>query len=289
MRVILARAMGMCFGVRDALDVAARVADPGEVTIHGELVHNPLVNDSLRRRGFHLQRESRRTTPVTPAVLVTAHGLSATDKERLRRAGKSLLDTTCPLVDRVHREAERLAALGFHILVVGRKGHVEVEGIVGDLRSCDVVEGVEDVRQWRQRRLGVVCQTTSAQGDVDRIRAAIAERNPGAEIRFVDTVCQPTKDRQEALDDLAPRVDVVVVVGGENSNNTLKLLERCREFGVPGFQVREASDLEPEWFRGSHTAGLTAGTSTLDSTIAAVHRRLLTLGSPAEAKSHQTS
>ena len=282
MKIILAEELGMCFGVRDALDIIRNVEDPTEVTIHGELVHNEVVNNGLSRRGFRMVAESGRgTSPETPAILVTAHGVSESEKRRFRRAGKRILDTTCPLVRRVHQAARRLQALRYHVVVIGRRGHVEVEGIVGDLRSYEIVERVEEVHTWAHERIGVVCQTTSPPAEVARIRAAIEARNPGAEIRFLDTVCQPTKDRQKALEDLLPRVDGMVVVGGKNSNNTRKLVGHCQEAGVPAHHVQGPADLRDEWFRPGATVGLTAGTSTLDSTVAAVHRRLLRMAETA--------
>ncbi len=288
MNIILAEAMGMCFGVRDALAITERLDDPSEVTIHGELVHNGSVNRRLTAKGFQItQEEDRSPVPQTPVVLLTAHGVSRTEKERLRRAGKRLVDTTCPLVARVHEAADRLDAQGCHVLVIGRRGHVEVEGIVGDLESFDVLESAREVETYPQKKLGVISQTTTPLSDVERIYRTVQRRNPQAEIRFVDTVCQPTKDRQRALDDLLDQVNVVVVVGGKNSNNTRQLAGRCRHRGVPAYHVQGPSELRVDWFDRRSVVGLTAGTSTLDQTIQSVERRLLEIaagvhrGSPA--------
>ena len=147
MRVIRAEVMGLCFGVRDALEVIDGIDEPATVTIHGQLVHNEVVQAQLAARGFAVHDEAQRRTsrPETPAVLVTAHGISDRERNRLEAAGKRLLDTTCPLVRRVHHAAQALQADGFHVLVIGRKGHVEVEGIVEDLGHYDVIESAEEL------------------------------------------------------------------------------------------------------------------------------------------------
>jgi 4-hydroxy-3-methylbut-2-enyl diphosphate reductase len=278
MRVLLAEVMGMCFGVRDALKRLEGIEQPGQVTIHGELVHNEVVLTQLGARGFHMVSETnRRALPQTPTVLVTAHGISDRERRRLESAGKQLVDTTCPLVTRAHRAAQALQLEGYHVLVIGRLGHVEVEGIVQDLESYDILPGPEAAKPYPQRRLGIVCQTTATSRNVQKVREAIAAHNPGAEIRFVDTVCQPTKDHQGALQRLLEQVQAVVVVGGRNSNNTRELAALCRERNVPAFHVQGPADLDPDWFAGLKTVGLTAGTSTLDSTIAEVHQALLRL------------
>ena len=275
MKVIRAEALGLCFGVRDAIDMARDVSRPRDVTIYGELVHNEAVLVELRARGFATVAErDRRDMPRTAGVLVTAHGISDRERARLEAAGKSLVDTTCPLVRRAHDAAKALADSGHHVLVIGRADHVEVRGIVEDLPSFDVVGRVEDVRTWPHPRLGIVCQTTTPPDLADEIRRAIRARNPRAEVRSIDTICQPTRDRQFAVARLCRQVDAVVVVGGRNSNNTRQLVELCRRHGTPAWQVQGPAEVDPAWFRGCRTLGLTAGTSTLDETIAAVEERL---------------
>jgi 4-hydroxy-3-methylbut-2-enyl diphosphate reductase len=278
MQVLKADVLGMCFGVRDALAVIDNVERPGQVTIHGELVHNELVVANLQARGFRKVEESqRRSLPMTTAVLITAHGISQAERRRLEKAGKSLIDTTCPLVTRAHEAARKLEREGYHVLVIGKPGHVEVEGITGDLERFDVIESPDDVRTYAQPRLGIMCQTTTPVRHAASVRAAIASKNPHAEIRFIDTICHPTKDHQAALERLLDQVDAMVVVGGRNSNNTRQLVLRCRERGLPTFHVQGAADLRPEWFDGFGTVGLTAGTSTLEETIDEVHGALVRL------------
>ena len=275
MRVIRADVLGLCFGVRDALAIMKRVDRPQEVTVHGELVHNPIVLHQLERRGFRTSGESSRDVAVeTPVVLITAHGISDVERDRLQQAGKRLIDTTCPLVERAHKAAIMLRDEGYHVLLIGRRGHVEVRGIVEDLPSVDVIESEADVTNYPHARLGVLCQTTTPERIVKDVRRAIEERNPHAEVRFVDTVCLPTKDHQRALGRLLDRVEAMVVVGGRNSNNTKELVALCRERGIPAVHVQDATELDPGWFLPFETVGLTAGTSTLDSTIEEVERAL---------------
>ena len=275
MKVIRAEEMGMCFGVRDALHVTGAVRDPSQVTIHGELVHNPRVTRRLDEAGFQQSSEDHRSaTARTPLVLITAHGVSNAERQRLKSAHKALIDTTCPLVRRVHEAALELQAEGRHVLLIGTRGHVEVRGIVDDLDRYDVIGDANEVRCYESRRLGIVCQTTMPPELVAAVCTRIQRRNPLADIRLIDTVCQPTKLRQRALLDLVHRVNAVVVVGGRNSNNTRRLVQFCHEHRTPARHVESADELDPAWFEDVHTVGLTAGTSTLDETIDEVHRAL---------------
>ena len=276
MQVLLADALGICFGVRDALAAAEKTPAPESVTIHGELVHNERVRSQLEALGFHSESEKDRAgVPATPLVMITAHGISDRERSRLEQNGKRLIDTTCPLVHKVHRAAQLLAAEGRHVLVIGRAGHVEMQGILEDLASAEAVENVEAVRSYGHERLGIVCQTTTPPRLAAAVNAAIRAANPAADVRFIDTICQPTRDRQDAVVRLLPIVDAMVVVGGKNSNNTRELAALCHDRGVPAFHVQAAADLDPDWFRGCRVVGLTAGTSTLDETILEVREALV--------------
>lgn len=275
MIVVTAEVFGLCFGVRDALAVTREVARPQDVVVLGELVHNPQVRDELAARGFgQLSETDRDAAPAAAAVMITAHGISRRRRDELLSAGKTLIDTTCPLVRRVHEAADRLERDGCRVIVIGRRGHVEVQGIVEDLHDPIIVEQVRDVTTWPEARLGIVCQSTCAPEDAESLRRAIVERNPQASVRMIDTICQPTKDRRSAVDRLTAQVDAVVVVGGANSNNTRQLVELARRGGRPTFHIERAADLQSSWFIGVRRVGLTAGTSTLDETIDEVRRAL---------------
>ncbi|HEY2252584.1 MAG TPA: 4-hydroxy-3-methylbut-2-enyl diphosphate reductase [Planctomycetaceae bacterium] len=280
MQVLVADALGFCFGVRDALEAAVRTNRPQAVTIYGELVHNESVQARLAGLGFHSAGENERERlPETPLVMITAHGVSDRERTKLESAGKELIDTTCPLVVRVHRAARQLSLEGRHVLVIGRPGHVEVRGILEDLASGEVVESAAAVKRYSHARLGIVCQSTTPPRLAAEVNAAIRAANPQADIRFVDTICQPTRDRQDAVVRLLPLVDALVVVGGKNSNNTRELAALCRDRGVPAFHVQSAADLDASWFRGCQVVGLTAGTSTLDEAIEEVRQALAEMSS----------
>ncbi len=282
MIVIRATELGMCFGVRDALATLDRIERPGDVTVHGELVHNPAVQRDLDRRGFHQTAEHARGVPTTPAVLVTAHGISDRERRCLLAAGKLLIDTTCPLVEKAHAAARQLAGVGRRIVVLGQRDHVEVRGITEDHDRAIVVATQADVGYFGIGHLGVVAQTTMATATAERLLAAIRAANPGADIAFADTICSPTKARQQALAALLQRVDAVVVVGGRNSNNTQKLVLAATAAGRRAIHVEGPEELQADQLLGCHAVGLTAGTSTLAATINAVEARLRTLAAPAD-------
>ena len=275
MLIVLARAMGMCFGVKDALELARRHPEPERVTIHGELVHNPQVQADLAARGYRQTAEHSRGVPDSPEVMITAHGVSHRERQRLTEAGKLLVDTTCPLVRRVHKTALLLQRQGYFIVVVGKPGHVEVEGLVGDLERYAVWPTVESVARLEAPRLAVLSQTTTRPQVFEEVFAEVCRRHPDAEVRKVDTICAPTRERQTAAQELLDRVQAVVVVGGRTSNNTRALAQLAAQRGLPCQHVECAEELDLEWARGFRIVGLTAGTSTPDDVIQAVHRRLL--------------
>jgi 4-hydroxy-3-methylbut-2-enyl diphosphate reductase len=272
MQVRLAEHLGMCFGVRDAIDLALDLTGQGPLTILGDLVHNPDVVAQIDAAGA--VRAQRQEDIHTPAVLLTAHGVADRVRLELRDRGLAVHDATCPLVTRAHRALARLTAEGRHPVVIGQPKHVEVRGLVGDLDDYTVVQNEADLDQLAERierdpdlRLGVVSQTTQPLERVQELIAAIRRRFPNTDLHFIDTVCQPTKDRQQSLRDLAVETDVVIVVGGPDSNNSRKLVELARSLGRPAYLVASAAELRPEWFADCSLVGLTAGTSTPDTVI----------------------
>jgi 4-hydroxy-3-methylbut-2-en-1-yl diphosphate reductase len=278
MEVRMAEHYGMCFGVRDAVDLALRLTDAGPVTVLGDLVHNPDVVARLDAAGA--ARVRRPEEVATQTVLLTAHGTADRVRVQLRQAGRDVHDATCPLVTRVHLALARLVAGGYFPVVVGQADHVEVRGLVGDLADYAIILRDADLESFAAdhaglKKIGIVAQTTQPLERVLELVEAVKRRFPGAEVRFIDTVCQPTKDRQASLRQLVRESDVVVVVGGPDSNNSHKLTELARRLGRPAFQVSGASELRPEWFAGAHVVGLTAGTSTPENVIEEVRTRLL--------------
>jgi 4-hydroxy-3-methylbut-2-en-1-yl diphosphate reductase len=199
----------------------------------------------------------------------------------LREQGLQVHDATCPLVTRAHLALRKLVAEGRHPIVIGQAKHVEVRGLVGDLGEYTIILEESDLEKLDSRlarephaRLGVVAQTTQPLEWVMELTAALRTRFPEADVRLIDTVCQPTKDRQRAMRLLAEESDVIVVVGGPQSNNSRKLAELARGLGRPARLVANASELRPEWFDDCEVVGLTAGTSTPDSVIQEARRWL---------------
>ena len=266
----------MCFGVRDAIALARQEASAASVTILGQLVHNEQVVQSLLHEGVRFAETSSAVTTAT--VLITAHGASQKRIETVRAAGHRVVETTCPLVHAAHRALRGLVADGFHPVIIGQRDHVEVRGMTEDLAEYDVVLSEAEVAQLQPRnRFGVVSQTTQPIERVRHLVACIRERFGGSEVVFRDTVCQPTKLRQNSAEALARRCDVVVVIGGAKSNNTRELVNTSLRFCKRVHHIQTANDLRTDWFRQNDTVGLTAGTSTHDDQIESVEKALQAL------------
>src|SRR5262245_55373960 len=273
MEVRVAEHMGMCFGVRDAITMALDLTRQGPVTILGDLVHNPDVVADIDAAGA--VRAQRPEELRTPAVLLTAHRTAHPVQLQRRDEGYQVHHAACPLVKRAHLALHKLVGERRHPVIIGQAGHVEVRGLTGDLDEYSIVLSEGDLDQLEGRdRLGIIAQTTQPLEKVLGLVKAIRRRFPDADVRFIDTVCQPTKDRQNSLRQLAEETDVVVVVGGPDSNNSRKLTELARKLGRPAYQVANAGELREEWFSGARVVGLTAGTSTPDRVIDEVRQRL---------------
>ncbi len=273
MHIIRAQHLGMCFGVRDAIALAFEQAATRPLTILGDLVHNPSVSADLRARGIATVRELAQVT--TQTVMVTAHGASERALARTRALGLDVVEATCPLVHVAHKAVRTLVGQGYYPVIVGQRDHVEVRGLTEDLLEFDVILDERDVMALTPRaRIGVAAQTTQPIEKVRRLVQLIQRQFPASEVKFVDTVCQPTKQRQNAALALSRESDVVVVVGGANSNNTRELVNTCRSHGARVYHVQSELDLRPEWFADANTVGLTAGTSTPDAVIDRVENRL---------------
>jgi len=192
-----------------------------------------------------------------------------------RGRGLSVVEATCPLVHVAHRAVARLVREGFHPVIIGKRDHVEVRGMTGDLNEFDVVLCGEDVTKLDERpRFGAVAQTTQPIDKVRLLVGLIRARFPKSEVRFVDTVCQPTKQRQNAAIELAQKCDVVVVIGGAHSNNTHELVKTCSRFCARVHHVQTADEVRADWFLADDVVGITAGTSTPDNLIAEVEQQI---------------
>ena len=275
MRILRAQHLGMCFGVRDAIALALEHADAGPLTILGDLVHNPTVLDALDAKGIAVAQDVAHVT--TQTLMVTAHGTSERALARTRALGLTVVEATCPLVHVAHRAVAALARDGYHVIIIGQRDHVEVRGLTGDLDpgTFDVVLEDDDVLALADRpRMGIAAQTTQAVEKVRQLVNLIRRRFPHADLRFMDTVCKPTKQRQSAAVDMARQADVVIVVGGRSSNNTRELVKTCARYCARVHHVQTDADVRTEWFDAAEVVGLTAGTSTPDEVIDRVEARI---------------
>jgi len=281
MRILRAAHLGMCFGVRDAIELAHQHADAGPLTILGDLVHNPTVLNALEAKGIAVAQDLAQVKTAT--LMVTAHGTSERNLARTRAMGLNVVEATCPLVNVAHRAVIDLARAGYHVVVIGQRDHVEVRGLTGDLDCFDVVLEDDDVLAIEEHpRIGIAAQTTQQVEKVRHLVDVIRRRFPQSEVRFVDTVCKPTKQRQSAAVEMAQQADVVIVVGGTSSNNTRELVKTCGRYCSRVHHAQTDADVRPEWFDDAEVVGLTAGTSTPDEVIDRVEARIRAVVKTAE-------
>ena len=263
----------MCFGVRDAIALALEHAEAGPLTILGDLVHNPTVLSALEAKGIAVAQHIAHVK--TPTMMVTAHGTSQRTLAQTRALGLTVVEATCPLVHVAHRAVAALARDGYHVIIVGQRDHVEVRGLTGDLDCFDVVLEDADVLALEEHpRFGIAAQTTQAVEKVRHLVDLIRQRFPRSEVRFMDTVCKPTKDRQTAAVEMARQADVVIVVGGRSSNNTRELVKTCARYCSRVHHVQNDTEIRAAWFEAAQVVGLTAGTSTPDDVIDGVEARI---------------
>ncbi len=287
MRIIRAEHLGMCFGVKDAIALALETARQEPLTILGDLVHNEAVLAQLKAKGVVIEQQAEKVN--TQTVMVTAHGASGRALAQTRALGLNVLEATCPLVRVAHRAVLKLASDGYHPVIVGKRDHVEVRGLTGDLADFDEVLSEADILEIKERpRFGVAAQTTQPIEKVRLLVNCLRRRFPDSEVLFIDTICQPTKQRQNAAVELAQQCDVVIVIGGAHSNNTRELVETCSRYCDRVHHVQTAEDLRPDWFFSAETIGLTAGTSTPDNIIIQIEQRIQELAAKLEEPCSRT-
>lgn len=270
--------MGSCFGVDDAVEMALDHEHAGDLTILGQLVHNPQTVQKLKEKGIQLVSSIDAMDDIkTKHVMITAHGAADKIKEQVLDKGFILDDATCPLVQHVHRTIKRYVKKGFFPVVIGEEKHVEVRGIVGDLEEYLVVSDASDIDKLpleKRKRLGIVSQTTQNHARVGEVAKAIQEREDVEETQFMNTVCKPTRLRQEAVQELTDDVDIMIVVGGKNSSNTRKLKLLGDSKGISSYHIESPNELQKDWFMGKNHVGITAGTSTPFFVIDSVHEAI---------------
>jgi 4-hydroxy-3-methylbut-2-en-1-yl diphosphate reductase len=292
MKVSLASAMGTCFGVQDAINLAMSPEFASDLTIVGQLVHNPQVSKSLKQNGVSLVPGIEDINKIkTKKVMITAHGAAEKTKKQLDDAGFIVYDASCPLVMRVHQTIKSLVKKGYFPVVIGQKDHVEVKGIVGDLDDYLVINSEDDfskINDSGNRKLGIVTQTTQQTDKVEALVEKIQALEYVDEVSFINTICQPTRDRQVAVHELADQVDLMIVIGGFNSSNTKKLVHVCAEKGVEAHHIESFHQLDQDWFIGKQHVGITAGTSTPDEVINQAHTEILKIAKQFEGLEKET-
>ncbi len=280
--VVLAEPRGFCAGVDRAIEIVERALRKfgAPIYVRHEIVHNTYVVNDLKAKGA-IFIEDLSEVPPGATLVFSAHGVSKAVRNEAAERGFQVFDATCPLVTKVHVEVAKLAKLGFEFIMIGHKGHPEVEGTMGQLREgIYLVEDVADVMHVKPRgdKLAVVTQTTLSVDDAAEILAAVKRQFPRVREPKQQDICYATQNRQDAVKVLAPSVDVVIVVGSPTSSNSNRLRELSQRLGTPAYMVDAADDLLPQWFEGRRRVGLTAGASAPDILVQQVIERLRELG-----------
>jgi 4-hydroxy-3-methylbut-2-enyl diphosphate reductase len=251
------------------------------IYVRHEIVHNTHVVDDLRARGA-IFIEDLNDVPPNATLVFSAHGVPKEVEHEAERRGFRVFDATCPLVTKVHVEVAKLHKEGYEFIMIGHKGHPEVEGTMGQLPSgIHLVEDEEDVltvQPAQTRKLAVVTQTTLSVDDAADIMAAVKKRFPMVREPKQQDICYATQNRQDAIKVLSPQVDIVIVVGSPSSSNSNRLRDVAAKYGTPSYMVDNADELQPEWLVGKRTIGLTAGASAPDILVQQVIARLRELG-----------
>lgn len=281
MEIIVADNAGFCFGVKRALDLVTRAADQRSRPVYtlGALIHNPQEVARLERHGV---RRIRALEEISEgAVVLSAHGADPGVEEAARARGLEVLDATCPFVKRAHGHIETLSREGYSVVILGDRGHREVEGLAARAGGkAEIVTSADEVDKLPFReKCGLVVQTTQRPQALREVAGPLTQRC--GELRVFNTICEATVKRQQSARELAERVEVMVVVGGKNSANTARLREICAASGTHTHHVETAAELEPEWFRGANRVGVTAGASTPAWIIEEVVARLEEIGAAA--------
>jgi 4-hydroxy-3-methylbut-2-enyl diphosphate reductase len=283
MQVLLARPRGFCAGVDRAIEIVERALQlaGAPVYVRHEVVHNKYVVDDLRAKGAVFV-EALADVPPGATVVFSAHGVSQAVRQEADARGLRVFDATCPLVTKVHVEVAKMREQGREIIMIGHRGHPEVEGTMGQAGDgMHLVETVEDVERLEVRqpdRLAFVTQTTLSVDDAGAVVAALKARFPGIVGPKKDDICYATQNRQDAVKALSRQCDVLIVVGSLNSSNSNRLREVAENLGIPAYMVDTPNDLDAAWVSGRARVGVTAGASAPEVLVQGVVERLRELG-----------
>jgi 4-hydroxy-3-methylbut-2-enyl diphosphate reductase len=281
--IIMAEPRGFCAGVDRAIDIVEHALQKfgSPIYVRHEIVHNTHVVDDLRSRGA-IFIEDLNDVPEGATLVFSAHGVPKEVEYEAERRGFRVFDATCPLVTKVHVEVAKLHKEGYEFIMIGHKGHPEVEGTMGQLPSgIHLVEDADDVlkvQPTQTKKLAVVTQTTLSVDDAAHIMAAVKARFPQVREPKQQDICYATQNRQDAIKLLSPQVDVVIVVGSPTSSNSNRLRDVAAKYGTPSYMVDHAGELQAEWLAGASKIGLTAGASAPDVLVQQVVARLRELG-----------
>lgn len=281
--ILLAEPRGFCAGVDRAIEIVERALTKfgAPIYVRHEIVHNTYVVNDLKTKGA-IFIEELSDVPPGATLVFSAHGVSRAVQEEARARGFHIFDATCPLVTKVHVEVAKLHKEGYEFIMIGHKGHPEVEGTMGQLDSgIHLVEDVADVARIspsQTERLAVVTQTTLSVDDAAQISAAIRARFPQVREPKQQDICYATQNRQDAVKVLSPQVDILIVVGSPTSSNSNRLRELAARLGTDAYMVDDASELCEEWFAGKSRVGLTAGASAPEILVKQVIDRIKALG-----------
>ncbi|MDM0007868.1 4-hydroxy-3-methylbut-2-enyl diphosphate reductase [Variovorax sp. J22G73] len=281
--VLLAEPRGFCAGVDRAIEIVERALAKfgAPIYVRHEIVHNTYVVNELKAKGA-IFIEELSDVPPGATLVFSAHGVSKAVEQEARDRGFAIFDATCPLVTKVHVEVAKLAKEGYEFIMIGHKGHPEVEGTMGQLSSgIHLVEDVADVARvspGQTDKLAVVTQTTLSVDDAAEIAAAVRARFPAVREPKQQDICYATQNRQDAVKIMSPQVDLVIVVGSPTSSNSNRLRELAQRLGTESYMVDSAEELKPEWFEGKTRIGLTAGASAPEVLVREVIDRVRALG-----------
>ncbi|MEN3014827.1 MAG: 4-hydroxy-3-methylbut-2-enyl diphosphate reductase [bacterium] len=289
MEIVLAEKMGFCFGVKRTVDIAMKMIENKEknVITYGPIIHNEDLTKYLSENGIsyvnnvqEIDLTSKQDLPRK--VIIRTHGAQRKIIEELKIKGLEVIDGTCPYVMRVHRIVEKLSKEGYPILIIGNKDHPEIIGVTGYIYGdvpYFVVKNLEEVKLLQKegkfdkiKKLGIVTQTTEKIEKVREILNYLIEIIP--EVRYFKTICYATDENQRAIHKLAPNVDIVIVIGGKHSSNTIKLYEIAKSYCPRTYHIQNDKDLKIEWFRKEDKVGITAGASTPDWIIQKVVQKI---------------
>jgi 4-hydroxy-3-methylbut-2-enyl diphosphate reductase len=287
--ILLAEPRGFCAGVDRAIEIVERALQKfgAPVYVRHEIVHNTYVVNDLKAKGA-IFIEALDVVPAGATLVFSAHGVPKSVEREAAERGFRVFDATCPLVTKVHVEVAKLHKEGYEFIMIGHKGHPEVEGTMGQLDSgIHLVEDVADVARvqpMQTQRLAVVTQTTLSVDDAAEIAAAVKARFPTVREPKHQDICYATQNRQDAVKVMSPQVDIVIVVGSPTSSNSNRLSELAKKLGTPSYMVDSADELQPQWFVGRQRVGLTAGASAPEVLVTAVIDRIKALGAVAVRK-----